>query len=82
MRAGMPVSEFRRAACPVPISRLPARSIPGQLRSIVIANLQGLRRVRDLQPGEVRFLPLSIRRFVERYASAIEDDGGDNRRNR
>lgn len=81
MRAGMPVSKFCGAACPLPISGLPARSIPGQLRSIVIANPQGLRRARDLQPSDVRYLPLPIRRFVERYASAIEDDGG-RRRNR
>lgn len=50
------------------------RVLEAELRSIVIANLLGLRRARDLQPGDVRFLPLSIRRFVERYASAIEHD--------
>jgi hypothetical protein len=58
------------------------RVLEAELRSIVIANLQGLRRARDLQPGDVRFLPLSIRRFVERYARAIEEDGDDGRRDR
>jgi hypothetical protein len=48
----------------------------------VVANLQGIRRARHLKPGDVRFLPLSIRRFVERYASAIEDDDDDGRRDR
>jgi hypothetical protein len=58
------------------------RGLEAEMRSIVIANLQGLRRARDLQPGDVRFLPLSIRRFVERYAQATQDNDGDNRRNR
>lgn len=48
--------------------------LEGELRSIVIANLQGIRRARDLKPNEVKFLPLSVRRFVERYHDALGDD--------
>jgi hypothetical protein len=58
------------------------RVLEAELRSIVVANLQGIRRARHLKPDEVRFLPLSIRRFVERYARAIEEDGDDARRDR
>jgi len=49
------------------------RQLEGELRSIVIANLQGMRRARDLKPNEVKFLPLSIRRFVERYRDSLND---------
>lgn len=50
------------------------RQLEAELRSIVIANLQGMRRARHLKPSEVEFLPLSVRRFVERYAQARDDD--------
>lgn len=53
--------------------------LEAELRSIVVANLQGIRRARHLKPGDVQFLPLSIRRFVERYARATEDDADDGR---
>jgi hypothetical protein len=56
--------------------------LEAELRSIVVENLQGIRRARHLKPGDVRFLPLSIRRFVERYASAIEDDDDAGRQDR
>ena len=49
------------------------RQLEGELRSIVIANLQGMRRARDLKPNEVKFLPLSVRRFVERYRDSLKD---------
>jgi hypothetical protein len=48
------------------------RQLESELRSIVIANLLGMRNARDLQPDEVKFLPLSVRRFVERYQRAQE----------
>jgi hypothetical protein len=48
------------------------RQLEGELRSIVIANLQGIRRARELQPNQVQFLPLSVRRFVERYREALD----------
>lgn len=54
--------------------------LEGELRSIVIANLLGIRRARDLKPSEVKFLPLSVRRFVERYREALDDNADDTRR--
>jgi hypothetical protein len=53
------------------------RQLDNELRSIVIANLQGIRRARDLDPKDVQFLPLSIRRFVERYRAALAADADD-----
>jgi hypothetical protein len=57
------------------------RLLDVELRSIVIANLQGLRRARTLDADQIRFLPMSIRRFVERYKAANDesDDGGAGR---
>jgi hypothetical protein len=49
------------------------RQLDTELRSIVIANLQGIRYARDLDEKDVQFLPLSIRRFVERYRAARAD---------
>ena len=53
------------------------RQLDNELRSIVIANLQAIRRVRDLEPRDVQFLPMSIRRFVERYRAVRERDERD-----
>jgi hypothetical protein len=53
------------------------RQLDNELRSIVIANLQGIRRARDLDPRDVQLLPLSIRRFVERYRAALEERATD-----
>jgi hypothetical protein len=53
------------------------RQLDNELRSIVIANLQGIRRARDLDARDVQFLPLSIRRFVERYRAARDSNDGE-----
>lgn len=53
------------------------RQLDNELRSIVIANLQAIRHARDLDPKDVQFLPLSIRRFVERYRAALANDATD-----
>ena len=53
------------------------RQLDTELRSIVIANLQGIRGARSLSSDEIRFLPLSVRRFVERYRAAVDDRGDD-----
>ena len=37
-------------------------------------NLQALKQARGLRISDVQFLPLSIRRFVERYARMVEDE--------
>jgi hypothetical protein len=48
------------------------RQLDAELRSIILANLQGIRRAKHLRPDEARFLPISIRRYVERYRRALE----------
>lgn len=50
------------------------RKLEAELRSIVIQNLQVLKRIRTVRGSEIKFVPLSIRRFVERYARAIEEE--------
>jgi hypothetical protein len=50
------------------------RKLEAELRSIVVANLQGLRNARSLKPSDVQFLPVSIRRFVERYSRILKDE--------
>jgi hypothetical protein len=52
------------------------RKLEAELKSIVLMNLQTLRRVRsgDFKPSDVEFAPQSIRRFVERYARFLKDD--------
>jgi hypothetical protein len=49
------------------------RLLDDELRSIVIANFQAIRNVRDLDEKDVQFLPLSIRRFVARYRAALDE---------
>lgn len=53
------------------------RQLDAELRSIILANLQGIRRAKHLSPDEVRFLPMSVRRYVERYRHVIEKRGDD-----
>jgi hypothetical protein len=53
------------------------RQLEAELRSVVIANLVALRRFKDVKPGDVRLLPMSIRRFVERYRDAIAERRDD-----
>jgi hypothetical protein len=53
------------------------RQLEAELRSVVIANLLALRRAKDVKPGDVRFLPMSIRRFVERYRDALAERRDD-----
>jgi hypothetical protein len=50
------------------------RQLEGELRSIVIANLQALRHARALRVKDVKFLPVTVRRFVEHYASVIGEE--------
>lgn len=52
------------------------RKLEAELKSIVLMNLQTLRRMKSgqLKPNDVEFAPLSIRRFVERYARFIKAD--------
>ncbi|MCW2981311.1 MAG: hypothetical protein JWO14_3038 [Solirubrobacterales bacterium] len=47
------------------------RQLDTELRSIILANLQGIRRAKHLPPGEAQFLPMSVRRYVERYRQAL-----------
>lgn len=53
------------------------RQLDSELRSIILANLQGIRRAKHLGPEEARFLPISIRRYVERYRRALERPDDD-----
>ncbi len=53
------------------------RQLNTELRSIVIQNLQGLRNAKDVSPKQVRFLPESVRRHVERTQRALRDDPND-----
>jgi len=50
------------------------RQLEAELRSVVIANLQALKNTRAYRVSDVEFLPLSIRRFIERYAQVMDDD--------
>lgn len=51
-----------------------ARSLESELKSLVIANLQRFQRVRGGR-AEVRFRPLALREYINRYAAAREDQG-------
>jgi hypothetical protein len=51
------------------------RKVEAELRSAVISNLQVIRNARGLRAGDVQFLPLPIRRFIERYERARRDSG-------
>lgn len=53
------------------------RSLEAEFKSIAIANLQALRNSRGIRESEVKFLPVSIRRFIERYKQALDADGWD-----
>ncbi|HEX7245094.1 MAG TPA: hypothetical protein VF245_05960 [Solirubrobacterales bacterium] len=48
------------------------RQLDTELRSIILANLQGIRRAKHLSPSEAKFLPMSVRRYVERYRNALK----------
>jgi hypothetical protein len=50
------------------------RQLESELRSIAVANLQALRNLRNLKLSDVEFMPLSIRRFIQRYADILRDD--------
>jgi hypothetical protein len=50
------------------------RKLESELRSIVVSNLQALRNARTLKPSDVQFLPVSIRKFVERYGKVLRDE--------
>jgi hypothetical protein len=50
------------------------RKLESELRSIVIANLQAIRQARQLRVSDAKFLPLTIRRFVERYGQMMETE--------
>lgn len=50
------------------------RQLESELRSIAVANLQALRNLRNLKLSDVEFVPLSIRRFIERFADVVRDD--------
>lgn len=53
------------------------KKVESELRSAVISNLQAIRNARGLRPSDVQFMPLPIRRFVERYARALRDIADD-----
>jgi hypothetical protein len=48
------------------------RQLVAELRSIIIANLQGIRHAKHLSKEEISFLPMSLRRYVARYRGALE----------
>jgi hypothetical protein len=50
------------------------RQLEAELRSIVVANLQGLKNARSVKDGDVKFKPITLRRFVERFARSVEED--------
>lgn len=53
------------------------RQLDAELRSIILANLQGIRNAKHLSQAEVEFQPLSVRRYVERYKQALSGSPGD-----
>ena len=53
------------------------RQLESELRSVVIANLQALRNARSLRTADVEFMPLSVRRFVERFGRMLRDEADD-----
>jgi hypothetical protein len=53
------------------------RQLDTELRSIILANLQGIRHAKHLKPEEARFLPMSVRRYVERYHRALSGQDGN-----
>ncbi len=53
------------------------RKLESELRSIVVANLQALRNARSLRAADVEFMPLSVRRFVERFGRILREDPDD-----
>jgi hypothetical protein len=53
------------------------RQLDTELRSIILANLQGIRRAKHLSPAETKFLPMSVRRYVERYRQALQRPDDD-----
>jgi hypothetical protein len=59
------------------MSKALGRQLDTELRSIILANLQGIRRAKHLPPGEAKFLPMSVRRYVERYRRALEPPDDD-----
>jgi hypothetical protein len=52
------------------------RKVEAELRSAVISNLQAIRNARGLRASDVQFMPLPIRRFIERYGRARQDTDG------
>jgi hypothetical protein len=50
------------------------RQLEAELRSVVVAKLKELKDARGLRDRDVSFIPMSIRRFLERYARATKDD--------
>jgi hypothetical protein len=53
------------------------RQLDAELRSIILANLQGIRNAKHLSQEEVEFQPLSVRRYVERYKQALREPGDE-----
>lgn len=53
------------------------RQLDAELRSIILANLQGIRNAKHLSQAEVELRPLSVRRYVERYKRALAESPGD-----
>ncbi len=50
------------------------RKLEAELRSVVIANLQVLKKLRGLKVSDVEFSPISVRKFIERFAHVIEEE--------
>ena len=50
------------------------RQLEAELRSVVIANLKRLKNMRGLRASDFTFAPVSIRRFVERYEEATNEE--------
>lgn len=48
------------------------RQLESELKSMVIANLQRLRLTRSGAAGEVKFRPLPVRAYIDRYRAALE----------
>jgi hypothetical protein len=50
------------------------RHLEAELRSVVIARLKELKAARAVRVSEIEFVPLSIRKFLERYSRTLDAD--------
>ena len=58
------------------MSKALGRKLESEVRSVVVANLQALRSS-SIRERDVQFRPVSIRRYVERFARSLDKDERD-----